>query len=129
MGRSELPALSRREREIMDILLRRPRASASEVQSELPDPPSYSAVRTMLSRLKDKGHVRHEQDGPRYVYSAAIDPLKARESALERMVKTFFAGSSHRTVAALLDRSDTDLTDEELDELAELIARKREERR
>ncbi len=122
------PALSRREREIMDILIRRRQASASEVQEELLNPPSYSAVRTMLSRLEEKGHVVHEQEGQRYLYSATLDEGQARESALERMVRTFFEGSPGRTVAALLDRSSADLSDEELDELSDLIERIREGR-
>jgi len=129
VSRTEAPALSRRERQIMDILLRRGDAAASDVRSELPDPPSYSAVRTMLSRLEEKGHVTHRQDGPRYVYRATIDAEQARESALERTVRTFFAGSPGKTVAALLDRSSADLSDADLDELAELIERMRQERR
>ncbi|MDX1579452.1 MAG: BlaI/MecI/CopY family transcriptional regulator [Gemmatimonadota bacterium] len=122
------PPLSARERQIMDILIRRGRASASDVRADLPAPPSDSAVRTMLSRLEDKGHVTHEQDGPRYVYRPAIDTERARESALERMVRTFFEGSPGKTVAALLDRSSSDLTDAELDDLADLIDRMRRER-
>ena len=128
MSKAELPALSRRERQIMDILIRRRRASASDVKSELPEPPSYSAVRTMLSRLEQKGHVTHDQDGPRYVYRATIDAAQARESALKRMVRTFFEGSPGKTVAALLDRSSAELSDAELDELADLIERMRQER-
>ncbi|MDX1396527.1 MAG: BlaI/MecI/CopY family transcriptional regulator [Gemmatimonadota bacterium] len=128
MRRPDLPALSRRERQIMDILLRLGSASASDVRAELPDPPSYSAVRTMLSRLEEKGHVSHEQDGPRYLYRAAIDADRARESALERTVRTFFEGSPGKTVAALLDRSSTELSDAELGELAEMIERIRRER-
>ena len=112
----------------MDILLRLGSASASDVRTELPDPPSYSAVRTMLSRLEDKGHVSHEQDGPRYLYRAAIDAESARESALERTVRTFFEGSPGKTVAALLDRSSTELSDQELGELADMIERIRRER-
>lgn len=112
----------------MDVLIRRGRASASEVRAELPDAPSYSAVRTMLSRLEEKGHLTHEQDGPRYLYRPTIDTERVRESALERVVRTFFQGSPGKTVAALLDRSSTELTDRELDELAELIERMRQER-
>ena len=112
----------------MDILIRRERASASEVRGDLPDPPSYSAVRTMLSRLEEKEHVTHEQDGPRYLYRATIDTARARETAMERMVRTFFEGSPGKTVAALLDRSAADMSDEELDELADLIERMRQER-
>lgn len=120
--------LSRRERQIMDILFRLDRAGASEVQAELPDPPSYSAVRTMLRRLEEKGHVTHEREGQRYLYRPTVDPEEARESAFERVVRTFFEGSPGKTVAALLDHSAQELTDEELDRLAELIDRMREER-
>ena len=128
MAKADTPSLSRRERQIMDVLIRRGRASASEVRAELPDAPSYSAVRTMLSRLEEKGHLTHEQDGPRYLYRPTIDTERVRESALERVVRTFFQGSPGKTVAALLDRSSTELTDRELDELAELIERMRQER-
>ena len=120
--------LSRRERQIMDILFRLRRAGASEVRDQLPDPPSYSAVRTMLSRLEEKGHVTHERDGQRYVYRPTVDREAARETAVERVVRTFFEGSPGKTVAALLDRSARELSDEELDRLAELIDRMREER-
>lgn len=119
---------SRREREILDVLHQLGAASASEVRAELADPPSYSAVRTMLGRLVQKCHVTHEQDGPRYRYRATVDAEQAQASALERMVRTFFGGSPHRTVAALLDRAEMELTEEELDDLANLIERKREER-
>lgn len=121
-------SLSRRERQIMDILFRLERAGASEVREELPDPPSYSAVRTMLRRLEEKGHVTHEQDGQRYVYRPTVDAEAARESAFERVVRTFFEGSPGKTVAALLDHSASELTDEELDELADMIDRMRGER-
>jgi predicted transcriptional regulator len=122
------PKLSRREREIMDALFRLGRASVSDVRRELPQAPSYSAVRTMLRRLEEKGHIEHEQDGARYLYHPAIDAEAARESAIERMVRTFFEGSPGKTVAALLDHSSTDLTDDELDDLAELIERLRKDR-
>lgn len=122
-------SLSRRERQIMDILLRRGEASASDVREELPEPPSYSAVRTMLGRLKEKGHVSHRQDGPRYLYRSTIDTEKAKASALRRMVRTFFEGSANKTVAALLDQADASLSDRELEELAELIEEKRKGRR
>ena len=112
----------------MDVLIRHGRAGASEVQAELPDAPSYSAVRTMLARLEEKGHVTHQQDGPRYLYRATIDTAQARETAIERMVRTFFEGSPGKTVAALLDRSSAELSDAELDELADLIERMRQER-
>lgn len=128
MSKQGIPKLSRRERQIMDVLIRRPSASASDVQAELPDAPSYSAVRTMLSRLEEKGHVTHEVDGNRYLYRATIDTAQARETAIERMVRTFFEGSPGKTVAALLDRSSADLSDAELDELARMIERMRQER-
>lgn len=113
--------LSRRERQIMDIVYRRGRATASEVLADLPDPPGYSAVRTMLRRLEEKRHVAHEQDGPRYVYRATVPSDAARETALQRLVRTFFGGSASNTVAALLDLQSGELSDEELERLAELI--------
>jgi predicted transcriptional regulator len=122
------PAFSHRERQIMDILLWLGRATASEVRGELPDQLSDSAVRTMLGRLEQKGHVGHSQDGPRYVYHPTIDRERARSSALERMVRSFFGGSFGRMAAALLDRSADELTDQELDELAGLVERLRRER-
>lgn len=129
MGRDvERSELSRRERQIMDILLRRGRATASEVRADLPDAPGDSAVRTMLARLEEKGVVGHEQHGPRYVYRPTIDRAAARDSALDRTVRTFFGGSPGRTVAALLDRSAGDLSDDDLDELATLIHRMKKER-
>lgn len=117
------PGLSRRERQIMDALFRIGPAGVGDVRDEMPDPPSYSAVRTMLGRLKEKGHVTHEQDGPRYVYRPTVDAEDARQSALDRMVGTFFGGSTGRTVAALLDHSAQQLTEAELDQLAEMIQR------
>ncbi len=118
-------ALSRRERQIMDAIYARGRATAAEVLAGLPDPPSYSAVRAMLVKLEGKGHVRHTQDGPRYVYLPTVPREKARASAMERLVRTFFEGSVSKTVAALLDRGATELTDGELDQLSEMIERAR----
>jgi predicted transcriptional regulator len=118
--------LSRRERQIMDVIYRLGRATAAEVLERLPDPPSYSAVRAMLRVLEDKGHVRHEQDGQRYVYLPTVAREKARKSALAHLVKTFFDGSVERAVTALLD-SGGRLTDEEYDRLARLIKRVRSE--
>ncbi len=117
--------LSRRERQIMDTIYARQRATAAEVLADLPDPPSYSAVRAMLVKLEAKGHVRHIQDGPRYVYLPTVPRDKARKSALERLVRTFFDGSVSKTVAALLDRGATELTDAELEQLSEMIDRAR----
>src|SRR6201990_326342 len=95
--------LSRRERQIMDVIYRRGRATAAEVLDDIPDPPSYSAVRAMLRLLEEKGHVLHEQAGPRYVFLPTVNRDRARKSALKHVVKTFFDGSATDAVAALLD--------------------------
>jgi predicted transcriptional regulator len=113
--------LSRRERQIVDILYAQGRATAAEVQGALPDPPSYSAVRAMLRILEEKGHVRHEQDGPRYVYLPTIARENAKRSALRHMLQTFFDGSAEQAISALLDDSSARLSDGELDRLARLI--------
>ena len=127
MARSSLTQLSRRERQIMDLLFRSGRATAAEVQRCLPDPPSYSAVRAMLRILEEKGHVRHEQEGPRYVYVPKHDREKASHSALHHVVQTFFEGSAEQAVAALLDSGARTITDEELARMAKMIARARKE--
>lgn len=121
--------LTRRERQIMDIVYQRGSASAAEVQHDLPDPPSYSAVRAMLRLLEEKGHLKHRQKGPRYVYRPTVPHDRARRSATRRLLDTFFEGSTAQAVATLLDESTANLTDEELAELAELIARARREGR
>jgi predicted transcriptional regulator len=113
--------LSRRERQIVDILYAQGRASAAEVQAALPDPPSYSAVRAMLRILEEKGHVRHEQDGPRYVYVPTVARDNAKRSAMRHMLRTFFDGSAAQAISALLDDSSTKLSDADLDRLARLI--------
>jgi BlaI family transcriptional regulator, penicillinase repressor len=113
--------LSRRERQIIDILYANGRATAAEVQVALPEPPSYSAVRAMLRILEEKGHVRHEQDGPRYVYLPTLGRDNAQRSALHHMLKTFFGGSAEQAISALLDESSQKLSDAELDRLARLI--------
>ncbi|MEM6794947.1 MAG: BlaI/MecI/CopY family transcriptional regulator, partial [Acidobacteriota bacterium] len=122
--------LSRRERQIMDILFRLGPSSAAEIRQAMPDAPSYSAVRTHLRILGEKGHIRHEHDGPRYVYRPTVAQESAEKSALERLVKTFFGGSPERAMAALLDTSAPEMSDAELDRLEGLIqqAREREER-
>jgi len=112
--------LSRRERQIMDVVYRLGRATAADVLAELPEPPGYSAVRAMLRLLEEKGHVRHEQEGPRYVYLPTINRDKARRSAMRHLVRTFFDGSTEDAVAALL-KNDTALSDAELERLARLI--------
>ena len=113
--------LSRRERQIMDIVYRRGHATAAEVRRDLADPPSYSAVRALLRILVDKGHLRHEQDGPRYVYLPTLSARKARSAALAQVVRTFFGGSPMQAVSALLDSSQGNLSSAELDELSALI--------
>ena len=117
--------LSRRERQIVDILYTQGRATAAEVQLALPDPPSYSAVRAMLRILEEKGHIRHEQDGPRYVYVPTVAPERAHKTALRHVLQTFFNGSAEQALSALLDESDTRLSDHELDRLAKVIDRAR----
>lgn len=113
--------LSRRERQIIDILYAQGRATAAEVQASLPDPPSYSAVRAMLRILEEKGHVRHQQDGPRYMYVPTVARDNAKRSALRHMLQTFFDGSAEQAISALLDDSSSRLSDAELDRLATLI--------
>lgn len=110
-----------RERQIMDVIYRRGEASAAEVLANLSDPPSYSAVRAMLGKLEGKGYLTHFQDGTRYVYRAAHAREEAQETALRRLLRTFFEGSPTKAVAAILDRSAGDLSEAELDALAELV--------
>jgi predicted transcriptional regulator len=119
--------LTRRERQIMDILYRRGRASASEVMNDLVDKPSYSTVRTQLRVLEEKGHVRHEDDSVRYVYMPVVRRQAARKSALRHLVDTFFDGSAEKTVAALLGGEGARLTEGELDRIADLVARSRKD--
>ena len=121
--------LSRRERQIMDVIYSRGQATAAEVQEGLPDPPSYSAVRAMLRLLEEKGYLRHEQDGPRYVFKPVIGREKASKSALKQMLETFFDGSTEQAVAALLNLSKSKLSDEELDRLSKMIEAARKEGR
>jgi BlaI family penicillinase repressor len=113
--------LSRRERQILDILYQHGRATAAEVQGSLPEPPSYSAVRAMLRILEDKGHIRHDQDGPRYVYLPTVARDNAKRSALRHMLQTFFDGSTEQAISTLLDDSSSKLSSAELDRLARLI--------
>jgi predicted transcriptional regulator len=123
------PTLSRRERQIMDVVYRLGQATAQDVVDNLPDPPSYSAVRGLLRILEEKGHLRHQPDGPRYVYSPMVPREKARESALQQLVRTFFHDSPEEAVAALLDMSAARLSDQELNRLAEVIERAKKEGR
>lgn len=113
--------LSRRERQILDILYQRGQATAADVQAVLPEPPSYSAVRALLRILEEKGHVRHRQDGPRYVYLPTIARDNAKRSALRHVLKTFFDNSAEQAISALLDEGSAKLSAAELDRLARLI--------
>lgn len=110
-----------RERQIMDVVYLRGEASAAEVLERLPDPPSYSAVRAMLRKLEGKGYVTHVRDGLRYVYQPTRPIDEVQESSISRLLGTFFDGSPTKAVAAILDRSAGDLSDEQLDELAGMI--------
>jgi predicted transcriptional regulator len=115
----------------MDVIYGAPggRASAAEVREQLADPPSYSTVRALLRVLEEKGHVRHEDDGPRYVFLPTVPRERARQSALRQLLTTFFDGSTEQAVAALLDLSSTRLSDAELARLSQLIADARKEGR
>src|SRR5918995_4776254 len=118
---SPLSALTRRERHIMDILFRLGRATAEEVMHEMPGEPSYSTVRTQLRVLEEKGHVRHEEQGRRFVYMPAVARSTARRSALRHVVDTFFDGSVEKVVAALLGGDATKLSDDELARIEEMV--------
>ena len=123
---SSIAGLSRRERQIMDILYRRRRATAGEVMEELSGNPTYSTVRTQLRILEQKGHVRHEEQGLRYIYAPAVPRSAARRSALRHLVETFFDGSTEKTVAALLGGEASRLSEAELKRIGQLIAQARE---
>ena len=119
--------LSRRERQIMDVLYRRGRAAAADVMAELPGEPNYSTVRTQLRVLEDKGHVRHEEEGGRYVYAPAVPRHAARKSALKHLVETFFDGSAEQVVAAVLGGEASRLSDEDLERISGLIDKARKD--
>jgi BlaI family transcriptional regulator, penicillinase repressor len=123
--------LGRRERQIMDVVHRIGRVTAAEIRDELPDPPSYSAVRGMLRLLEEKGYVRHEWDGPRYVYLPTADPERVRTSAVRHLLRTFFSNSMESAVAAMLGVAEQPATDEELKRMAKLIddARRRRKKK
>ncbi len=124
---SGLAQLSRRERQIMEILYERGKASAAEVRQAMPDAPGYSAVRALLRVLEQKGHVRHEEQGLKYVYLPVVARNKASRSAVKQLMDTFFAGSPEQIVAALLDVSSARLTREELDRMAAMIEQAKKE--
>jgi predicted transcriptional regulator len=123
------PGLSRRERQIMDALYTLSEATVGEVMERMPDPPSYSAVRATLRVLEEKGHVKHKQDGPRYLYLPTVSRDKAQSHALKHLVGTFFGGSVEQAVVALLSMPETNLSDTQLEKLAEQVRRAEEEGR
>lgn len=127
MGKTE--TLSRREREMMNIIFRNGKATATEVMEGMSDPPSYSAVRATLRVLEQKGHLKHQHDGTRYVYTPTVNMDKARKSALDQLLTTFFDGSAATVVATLLESSKDDMTAEELDRLSAMIRNARKEGR
>ena len=120
-------SLSRRERQIMDILYQRGKASASDVRESMEAAPGYSAVRAMLRVLEEKGHVKHQAEGLKYVYVPVVARDKAKRSAVKHVMETFFNGSAEQIVAALLDVSSTRLTREELDRMSEMIEQAKQE--
>src|SRR5262249_19238235 len=121
--------LSRRERQIMDVLYQKGRATAAEVMDALKDAPSYSAVRSHLATLEQKGHVRHEKDGAKYVFIPRVNPNSAKRSAMRHLLRTFFGGSREQAVATLLDVAPSELSEEELERLAALIDNARKGRK
>ena len=129
MAKPHFATLTRRERQIMDILFRRGRATAAEVMAELPGKPNSSTVRTQLRVLEEKGHVRHEEQGLRFVYMPAVPRHSARKSALRHLVETFFDGSAEKVVAAVLGGEGTRVSEDELGRIAELVAKAAKERR
>jgi BlaI family transcriptional regulator, penicillinase repressor len=126
---SALEGLSRRERQIMEVLYRRGKATAAEVRAAIEDAPGYSAIRALLRVLEEKGHVRHQAEGPKYVYVPVVGREKAKRSAVKHVLDTFFGGSPEQAVVALLDVSGARLTREELDRISELIEQAKKEGR
>ena len=121
MLNSQQAGLSRRERQILEILYRHGKVSASDVRAAMPDAPGYSAVRAMLRVLEEKGHVKHQAEGLRYVYVPTVAPEKAKRSAVKHLMDTFFNDAPEQVVAALLDVSSKRLTREELNRMSEMI--------
>ena len=129
MPKTNNPPLSRREREVMDVLYRLGEATVAEVMEEIPDPPTYSAVRSVVRILEKKGHISHREDGPRYVYAPAVKREKARRAALDQLVDTFFEGSSEQALVALLRRSDLAMSESQIERLAKAVRKASEEGR
>jgi predicted transcriptional regulator len=129
MSKDPTQDLSRRERQIMDVIYRLGRATVAEVVAALPEAPSYSTVRALMNVLEEKGQLAHEQDGARYVYLPTVPREKARRGVLSSVVATFFDGSSRQAIAALLEHPDTRLSRDELDSLSALIEKAKKEGR
>ncbi|HEY4304833.1 MAG TPA: BlaI/MecI/CopY family transcriptional regulator [Gemmatimonadaceae bacterium] len=125
MPKNNPTALSRRERQVMDILYRRGEATVAEVMADLPDPPTYSAVRSILRILMEKDLINHREDGPRYVYLPAVNTDRAADDAMKHVIRTFFDGSAQQAVAAVLRMSDAKLSDDEIATLSEKISKAR----
>ena len=121
--------LSRRERQVMNIIYARGHATAAEIHEALPDPPTFSATRAVIRTLEEKGHITHQEQGLRYIYRPVVPPEKARRSAVSQLVTTFFQGSPTRLMAALLDGSTAKMSDEELDELERIIRDAKEKKK
>ena len=128
-GKREQEGFSRREREIMDALYKLERASAAEIREQIADPPTYTAVRTLLSILEDKGHVRHKSDGTRYIYEPAVAREQMGRRAVDSLLQTFFDNSVERAVSAMLTRKDANISREELERLSRLIEKAKREGR
>ena len=126
-GKREQEGFSRREREIMDALYKLERASAAEIRKQIADPPTYTAVRTLLSILEDKGHVRHKSDGTRYIYEPAVAREQMGRRAVDSLLQTFFDNSVERAVSAMLTRKDANISREELERLSRLIEKAKRE--
>jgi predicted transcriptional regulator len=127
MSKKSIADLSRRERQIMDVIFKKRAATVAEVREAMPDPPSYSSVRALLRILEDKGLLKHKQQGPRYLYQPTVRRERARTSALKHLVHTFYDNSIEQVVAALMDMSGSDMSEEEYEELSRMIERAKKE--
>ena len=127
MSKKSITDLTRRERQIMDVIFKKGAATAAEVREAMPEPPSYSTVRALLRILEDKGLLKHKQQGPRYLYQPTVRRDRARTSALKHLMHTFYDNSIEQVVAALMDMSGSDMSEEEYEELSRMIERARKE--
>jgi predicted transcriptional regulator len=127
MSKKVITDLSRRERQIMDVIFKKGAATVADVRDAMPDPPSYSSVRTLLRILEDKGLLKHKQQGPRYLYQPTIRRDRAKTSALKHLMHTFFDNSIEEVVAALMDMSAPDMSEEEYEQLSRMIERAKKE--